>query len=318
MGESRTLSPMKLSSLIRMKIRSVSLEMRIRHRYLGWVLFILPAGAVLTILLLWPLVDVVWTSFQARNMLNLDRRGFVGLANFGSFFSDSLWWLALKNGLIWTVGSVAGEFFVGLGSALLLNQNLRGRVIFRSLVLIPWIVPIVVASILWRWMLNPDFGIVNVLLVKSGILESPVYWLGEVNTALYSCIFVNIWRSFPFYTIVFLAALRSIPPEETEAALIDGANSFQRFIYIMIPHLRYVSLVVIVLHVMWTFYHFDFVWLLTGGGPLNASEILPTLIYRTAFRYYDFGVASAMSVMMTVILGMLIFTYFKLIGGGSR
>lgn len=184
--------------------------------------------------------------------------------------------------------------------------------------LIPWIVPIVVASILWRWMLNPDFGIVNVLLVKSGILESPVYWLGEVNTALYSCIFVNIWRSFPFYTIVFLAALRSIPPEETEAALIDGANSFQRFTYIMIPHLRYVSLVVIVLHVMWTFYHFDFVWLLTGGGPLNASEILPTLIYRTAFRYYDFGVASAMSVMMTVILGMLIFTYFKLIGGGSR
>jgi multiple sugar transport system permease protein len=170
------------------------------------------------------------------------------------------------------------------------------------LVLIPWTVPIVIAAMTWRWILQPEYGIGNVLLVRAGILAEPIYWLGDLSTALGTTIFVNIWRSFPFYTITLLAAMQAVPRELLEAAAIDGANAWQRFWKITLPHLKGVSLALIVLHVVWTFNNVEFIWLLTEGGPLHASETLATLVYRLAFRTFQISEAASLSVMMIALL----------------
>jgi multiple sugar transport system permease protein len=170
------------------------------------------------------------------------------------------------------------------------------------LVLIPWTVPIVIAAMLWRWILDPSYGIANVLLVRTGIIDDSVYWLGQVNTALASSVFINVWRTFPFYTISLLAAMQSVPQELYEAASLDGAGAWQRFLRITMPHLRGVSMALITLHVIWTFNNVDFIWLLTEGGPLHSSETLATLVYRMAFETYQISDAAALSVLMIFFL----------------
>lgn len=278
--------------------RRASLLGRNLHAYL----FMLPAVVLMTGVTIWPLLRTFALSVQN---LNLVRPGsaFVGLDNFRvDLTADDLFWPAVWHSLIWTFGSVGGEYVLGLGSAVLLNQQIRGRGLFRMLVLIPWTVPIVVAAMTWRWILQPEFGIGNVLLVRAGILSEPYYWLGEIRTALATAVFINVWRSFPFYTITLLAALQSVPHELLEAAAIDGANAWQRFWKISMPHLRGVSIALIILHVVWTFNNVDFIWLLTEGGPLHASEVLATLVYQMAFRTFQIGRAASLSVIMMMFL----------------
>jgi multiple sugar transport system permease protein len=271
-------------------------------RYLHAYLFMAPAVLLLLALTAWPLARTFALSVTNLNLVRPDSQ-YVGLANFREQLSDAkLFWPAVWHSIIWTVGSVGGEYLLGLGSAVLLNQSLRGRGLYRMLVLIPWTVPIVIAAMTWRWILQPEFGIANIWLVRAGLLDKPLYWLGNIDTALGAAVFVNIWRSFPFYTITLLAAMQAIPKELLEAAAIDGANAWQRFWKIAFPHLRGVSLALIVLHVIWTFNNVEFIWLLTEGGPLHASETLATLVYRMAFRTFQIGQAAAVSVLMIFLL----------------
>ena len=277
-----------------------------RHGFV--YLFVLPSVLLLLGFTVWPLLRTFWLSVQDVNLVRPGSE-FVGLANFRTQLADqTLFWPAVWHSLVWTVGSVGGEYLLGLGAAVLLNQPLRGRGLFRMLVLIPWTVPIVIAAMTWRWILQPEYGIGNVLLVRAGLLAEPVYWLGDLSTALGATIFVNVWRSFPFYTITLLAALQAVPKELLEAAAIDGASAWERFWRITLPHLKGVSLALIVLHVVWTFNNVEFIWLLTEGGPLHASETLATLVYRMAFRTFEISEAAALSVMMIVLL--------LLVGGG--
>lgn len=279
-------------------IRRPRLFGRHRHAYL----FMLPAVALLVGLTVWPLIRTFLLSVQNVNLVRPGAE-FIGLGNFRTqFFASDLFWPAAWHSVVWTVGSVGGEYLLGLGSAVLLNQPLRGRGLYRMLVLIPWTVPIVIAAMTWRWILQPEFGIGNILLVRAGLLAEPHYWLGDLGTALGSTVFVNIWRSFPFYTITLLAALQAVPKELLEAAAIDGANAWQRFWKITLPHLKGVSLALIVLHVVWTFNNVEFIWLLTEGGPLHASETLATLVYRMAFRTFEISEAAALSVVMILVL----------------
>ena len=272
-------------------------------------LFLAPVSILLLALIAYPLLDVVWESFHYVNLTNPGQTGFSGFDNFMTVFQDDNLVPAVWNTISWTAVSVIGEYALGLASAVALAGPIRGRAIFRAIIIIPWIIPIVVAGLDWTWILAPDYGVLNIWLVHAGILSHPVNWLGQMQTALMTVTLANVWRTFPFYTISFLAALQSIPPELHEAAALDGAAAWRRFWSISLPHLRPVTITLVTLHVIWTSVNFDFIWVMTQGGPLNASTTLPILIYRYAMQNFDVGAACALAGMMMSAIAMMFFVY---------
>lgn len=259
-----------------------------------------------------PLGKVIHDAFNHVHLINKSMTGFAGLDNFKTVVSDEHFGQAVKNSILWTIFSVLGEYILGLTTAVLLNQKLRGRAIFRTFIFIPWLVPIIVAGMTWDWLLNPEFGIINYTLTNLNIIDTPINFLGDSRYALATVIFVNIWRSFPYYTISFLSAMQSIPGDLAEAAAIDGAGIFRRFFSVTLPQLRSVSLVIVFIHVIWTAVNFDFIWVMTEGGPNYATETLPIMIYRYSMKKFDVGAASALSTMMfTVMVVLFIFYYHK-------
>lgn len=237
--------------------------------------------------------------------------GFAGIENFKTITEDEHFVQAVKNTILWTIFSVAGEYLMGMITAVLLNQKFKGRAIFRTCIFIPWLVPIIVAGMTWDWMLNPEFGIVNYMLKNMGLISNSINFLGDSKYALATVIFVNIWRSFPYYTISFLSAMQSIPGDLAEAASIDGAGMFRRFFSVTLPQLRSVSLVILFIHVIWTAVNFDFIWVMTEGGPNYATETLPVMIYRYSMRKFDVGAASALSTMMFTVMVVLFIFYYR-------
>ncbi|MBB3114502.1 multiple sugar transport system permease protein [Paenibacillus phyllosphaerae] len=276
------------------------------------VAFIVPALLFFLLLNAFPLGQVLWDSFQLKNLLNKAENGFAGLANYAEVVKAEYFMTALRNTVIWTVLSVAGEYVLGLVSAIALNQKVIGRTLFRGVIIIPWVVPIVIAGMTWTWMLTPDYGILNIWMVKLGIIDQPYYWLGELNTALLTVVFVNIWRSFPFFTISLLAGLQSVSRDMIEAAAIDGAGVRRRFWHIVLPQLKTVSLTIVFIHIIWTAVNFDFIWVMTEGGPLHSSETLPIMIYRYAMQEYNFGQASALASMMLgfMVAGFVLYYFY--------
>jgi multiple sugar transport system permease protein len=275
---------------------------------IAW-LFLAPVSIILLALIAYPLIDVVWKSFHYVNLTNPTATGFSGFDNFLTVFQDDDIGPAVWNTVVWTVVSVIGEYTLGLASAVALAGPIRGRAIFRAMIIIPWIIPIVVAGLDWTWILAPDYGVLNLWLVHLGILSHPVNWLGQLQTALLTVTLANIWRTFPFYTISLLAALQAIPPELHEAAALDGASAWRRFWSISLPHLRPVSLTLVTLHIIWTSVNFDFIWVMTEGGPLNSSTTLPILIYRYAMQNFDVGAACALAGMMMSAIATMFFVY---------
>jgi multiple sugar transport system permease protein len=273
------------------------------------LVFLAPAGILVLVLVAYPLLRVLWDSLRYVNLVNPSVTGFAGWDNYLTVWEDGDFLPALWNTAIWTGLSVAGEYALGLASAVALAQPVRARAIFRGLIIIPWVIPIAVAGLNWTWMLTPDYGILNIWMVKLGLLDSPYPWLGQMDTALLTVTFVNIWRSYPFYTLSLLAALQAIPRELHEAAAVDGAGAWRRFRVITLPHLRTVSLTLIFIHIVWTAINFDFIWVMTQGGPLNASETLPIMIYRYAMQDFDVGAACAVASMSMAFLASLFFVY---------
>ncbi|EAC5437321.1 sugar ABC transporter permease [Listeria monocytogenes] len=266
------------------------------------LIYIGPAIIFMVFLIGIPLIQVIWDSFHAKSLTNPNLNDFVGFENFKKVLTDDLFTNNLKNTVVWTAVSVIGELILGLFVGIALNQKIRGRVAFRSMIIVPWIVPIAVAGLTWTWMLNPDYGIINYLLVKTGLIEQSVYWLGNKATALLTVTFINIWRTFPYWVISILAGLQSIPDDLYEAASIDGANLISRFFNVTLPNLKNVLSTLIFMHIVWTSVNFDFIWITTEGGPNYASETLPIMIYRFAMKNYDIGKSSALSVIMIVVL----------------
>lgn len=276
------------------------------------VIMMLPALIFLAVLIAYPLCKVVFDSFHYQHLINKSLTGFAGLDNFKKVIADERFFQSVQNTVIWTFFSVLGEYLMGMMTAVLLNQKFKGRAIFRTFIFIPWLVPIIVAGMTWDWLLNPDFGIINFVLKNMGIIETSINFLGDSKYAMATVIFVNIWRSFPYYTISILSAMQSIPQELHEAASIDGAGTIKRFFHVTLPQLRSVSLVIIFIHIIWTAINFDFIWVLTEGGPNYATQTLPLMIYRFSMKTFDVGAASALSTMMfTVMTIMFVFYYVK-------
>lgn len=267
--------------------------------------FLAPVAVLVAALVAVPLAGVLWQSLHHASLIDATVGGFAGLDNFRMVLDDEHFLPALSHTLVWTVLSVAGEYACGLATALALAQPFRGRALVRGLIILPWVIPIAIAGVNWAWLLNPDYGVLNAWLVRIGILPQPHDWLGHSETALLTVTLVNVWRSFPFYTISLLAALTSIPDDLYEAAALDGAGVVRRFFVITLPHLRTVSLTLIVIHVIWTAINFDFIWVMTQGGPLDATETLPILIYRYAMQEFDIGLACALATLSMAAMATL-------------
>lgn len=273
--------------------------------------FLWPALLILVALLIYPLVDVIRLSFYDSN---LQRETWVGFGNYAALLGDPLFWKAFWQTVVFTVFSVALHLVIGLGLALLLNMQINDtfRSIARGLLIVPWLLAPTVAGMIWVLMLAP-FGVFNGFIASIGLIDpnASISWLGDPSTALGSVTAMNIWRAFPFFMVMLLAGLQAVPKELYEAASIDGATMWQQFWYITLPQLRGVITTVVLLDSIWTFRAFDPVFVMTGGGPAHASEVLATAIYFDGFQKLRFGYASAEAVVMFLILFVVSAIYVR-------
>jgi multiple sugar transport system permease protein len=282
------------------------MERRARFAYT----LILPSLILITLLNLVPMIEGFIVSMQNQNMARPNPTAFVGFEHYArALFEEPLVWGSLWRTVIWTIGSVTGAYVLALSLALLVNLDIKGRKIFRALFLIPWVIPEVSTALLWKWLYADEFGIINFILMRIGVVNTPVLWLANPDMAMLSVIIVQIWKLYPVMFIVLLAALQGVPAELHEAATIDGANMRQRFWHITLPFIRGTSVIITLLGSIWTFQNFDIIYLLTGGGPANATKILPTLMYDKAFWGSEMGYAAAIGMLMLVALLVLSIIY---------
>ena len=285
------------------------LSLRDSERVLG-VALLLPTVLLIGAVVLYPMISTMWLAFFDENLSrpNVEPQ-FVGLENFGRLVSDGEFWKVVLNSAVLTAGAVAGEVIIGMVIALSVNASYRGRGLFRTLNILPWVIPSFVTAFVWIWVLHPQFGPLNALLLWLRILPEPIAWLSDGVTAMMSLIAVYVWKGLPWTFLVLLAGLQTIPEHWYEAAKVDGASAWQMFRYITVPALRYIIVIVLVLRTIWTFNSFDMVYLLTGGGPARATLTLPMRVYTAGFREYDIGMSSAIAavmVLMVVILSLLV------------
>jgi ABC-type sugar transport system permease subunit len=271
-----------------------------RWRGINWLpyFFLAPSAFLLIGVIGYPLITGFLYSFRNGSLLQLGE--YVGLQNYADLPQMEDFRHALLFSALFAICSVAGSYLIGLGLALLLDQQFPARGIFRVALLIPWIIPSVVSIVSWRWIIGDQQGVVNLVLHQFG--AGPILFLSTANWATFSVIVIKIWRSFPFMMITCLAALQAIDHGLYEAANIDGAGRWAAFRYITFPHIKTVSIVAWVLMAIWCFNDFETIWLLTGGGPSNATENLLVLAYKYTFVRNKVGVGSAIAVVSLVIL----------------
>jgi len=271
-----------------------------------------PSAFLLILLTAVPMVTVFATAMQDIGMGETSGP-FIGLENFTWSLTSSDFHAALWNTFVWVFGSVALEMILGLGLALLLNKTFMFRGVARAVILAPYLVPTVVAVLVWRYMFHDIVGIINSTLIQFGVIGKPLLWLNSQALAMTSVILVGVWKFFPFVVIALLGILQSIPQEQYEAAKIDGASPWQQFWRITLPYILPVFLLTALLRTIWSFHKFEIIYLLTGGGPLNATTTLPILVYLKAFSDFEFGRAAAIAILTFAILCVLLAVYFLFI-----
>jgi ABC-type sugar transport system permease subunit len=277
--------------------RTTASERRRQVDVLPYVLLV-PSIALIAVIILYPLATGLYYSLNEGSLLRLD--GFVGLSNYRDLLSLPDFRHALLFSGIFAVCSVIGSYVVGLGLALLLNQQLPGQGFFRVALLLPWVIPSIVSIASWRWLIADQNGLVNQVLDLIGV--GPIFFLSTGDWAMFSVILIKIWRSFPFMMVSCLAALQSIDRDMYEAARIDGAGRWQSFRDITMPQIIGISVVMWILMTIWSVNDFETPWLLTQGGPSNATENLIVLAYKYTFTRNDVGIGSAVAVVSMIIL----------------
>jgi multiple sugar transport system permease protein len=260
------------------------------------LLFVLPALATMAALIVYPLAYGMFISFFSTNLIN--RWRLVGIDNYVSALQNSAFVQSLGTTAIYAGGTVAGTLVVGMVFALLLNQEFPGRTFFRVVLILPWVLPEVVVALLWRWMYNPLYGILSYATGTIGIGSE---WLENPSTAMVGIIIASIWKGFPLVMVLLLAGLQSIGKELYEAAALDGASAVKSFVHVTLPSLAPVLLITLILETVWWFKHFTMVWLLTAGGPVDATKVVSISIYQTAFENFQWGRSAAMAVIVFVI-----------------
>jgi multiple sugar transport system permease protein len=284
---------------------------RAARKNLGLYLFLIPAIVYIAITMLYPvyenirmsLHDVTIRTFLAEN------QDWSGLANFRTIFDDTEFWHAVRLSVTFTAGSIVFQFVIGFALALLFSQPFPGNYAMRAMMLLGWLIPTVLSGTIFRWVLDGDYGILNYALTSLGLMSENRYWLIDTSTALWGTILANIWVGVPFNMLLLLAGLQNIPTTLYEAAATDGATAWQRFWTITMPLMRPVSLSVLLLGLIYTFKVFDLIYIMTAGGPVNATTVLPIYAYEMTFVSFKFGIGAASAVAMLVALLVIATAY---------
>ena len=273
------------------------------ERWLAAVL-LLPTVILLGLFIAYPFVEGVLLSVTDARVGVPGH--FVGLQNFEALWDDSIFRVAVSNTFIYTIAATVVKLALGLWLALLLNRHFRGKAFTRAFVLLPFIIPTVLSTFAWKWMFDPTFSVINWTLFQLGLIHTRINWLGDPHLALISVIIVNVWRGVPFYAISLLAGLQTINPELQEAAAIDGARPWQRFWHITWPLLLPVTMVVVLFSVIQTFADFQLVYVLTGGGPANATQLFATYAYQIGIGTGLLSEGAAISLAMFPVLFLVV------------
>jgi multiple sugar transport system permease protein len=264
--------------------------------------------------MVYPIVEAVRMAFFSYNPLRPDLSAFVGLSNFSYIFDDQLFWTSFWQATVWTGFSIVFQTLFGVAIALLLHQALPGIAIFRGLLLFPYIVPTVVIALIWRWIFNPEIGVVNHALLTSGVVSERIYWLSTPEMAMASTIMLNVWKYTPFVVICVLARLQSVPLELYDAAKVDGAGVIRRFVDVTLPQLKEVLIVVVVFRTIWTFNKFEEIYLLTKGGPGTSTFNLAVYAFEQSIANLKLGVGAATGVIMMIMLSIGSVIYLRSVG----
>ncbi len=275
-----------------------------------WVL-LAPALLLVLGLIAYPIARAVWIAVHQQSIFGFGPVTFVGLGNFAAAIGSPDFGTAVRNSLTWTLGAVALQLVFGMFGALLLNQRFPGRGIVRGLVLIPWATPSVLISLMWIWLLDPNGGFINNVLLHVGLISRPIAWLADPHTALPTLIAVDVWQGVPFFAVMLLAALQSVPEELRDAATVDGAGTWQLFWRITLPLIMPTVMVTTVLRLMWTANYIDLAYIMTGGGPGTATLTLPLEAYYSAFAKTDLGLGAAYALIQAALLVVMIAVYLR-------
>lgn len=283
------------------------------HRFRRLVPYLLLAPTLIlqASFFVYPVLRTVWLSLTDLYLLASPVPTFVGLENFQKLLRDEVFHRAVVQSVYWVAGSNSAHILIGLSFALLMNRKFKLRGLWRGLFLVPWVVPAAAFGILWQWLYNMQWGLINLTLLEWGIVREPIDWLGAKNVVWFSVILANGWKNFGFMYICFLSGLQTIPVELYEAAQIDGASSWQRFIHVTISGLRPVLTVVVLLGAVWTFNDFDVIWLLTKAGPGYDTVTYGPLVYLQGFKFFRFGYASAIGIVGFVFVMVVTVFYVR-------
>jgi multiple sugar transport system permease protein len=283
---------------------------KVTHQVTG-LLTIAPGLFLILALTVYPVGYSIWLSLLEKHSFFPEQR-FIGLDNYIYLWSDAEFWISLWYGVVYSVWTITLQILLGVAAALILNESFPGRNLARGIVLFPYMIPTIVAVILWKWLLNDIYGLLNYALMASGLIRDPISWLGADHIML-SLIVVSVWQFFPFVLLAVLARLQTIPPELYEAAKVDGAGAVRRFRHITLPHIRGILYVVILLRSIWMFTKFDTVWLMgEGAGAGRFIRTLPVYAYMRTMTYYQAGLGAALAVVMFGILMVCTVVYFRL------
>jgi len=277
----------------------------------GWIgAAVGPALVLLIITAYLPILVAITLGFYYRTAFNPEMV-WAGLDNFAWLLRQSALWESLWRSLVFTIGSVGLQVAAGLAFALLLNEAIRGRTVMRSLVILPYLLPTIVIGLVFRWIMNPQTGVVNQVLLDVGLIEQPLNFFGGVDLAMPSVILATGWQYTSFAALLILARLQAINPRLYEAARTSGAGTWRCFCDVTLPNLRTTLLLIVLLRGIWMFNKFDLIWIITQGGPLRMTETLPIYVYRIAFEDFDFGRAAAACLVMFLLLLAVSFVYFR-------
>ncbi|MDR7375894.1 multiple sugar transport system permease protein [Rhodoferax ferrireducens] len=275
-----------------------------------------PAVLATVIVVFYPMLQALITSLYNNILWKPRAVKFIGLDNYIAIWHDPVFWASLGRTAIWIGLTVPLQLLLGLVTALLLNQQFRWRGLARSLILIPWALPSVVIGLMWSWIYNPQVGLLNDLMLRLGLLQTAMPWLANPDTSLYAIIAALVWQGFPFFAIMILAGLQTIPHSLYEAADIDGATDWQQFWHITMPALKSVLVTAVMLRIIWVANSIDVIYVMTGGGPGYATHTLPLYALKRTYASMDFGYGSALAVSFSLLLLGAIYVYLRRVGKG--
>ncbi|MFI6600025.1 carbohydrate ABC transporter permease [Nonomuraea sp. NPDC050536] len=288
-----------------------------RRGWRPWA-YLTPALVLLAGVLGYPVLDGLWTSFNHSVMTQPGADEFTGLDNYRAVLSDPELLTALGHTALWGAANLVLQLVLGFALALLMHQKLRGRALFRSVVIIPWVVPSIVVALVWRYLLDPTSGPLNQLLIKVGLFDQSPQWLSDEKLAMPTLILLSTWKWTPLVAVILLAGLQTVPRELHEAAMLDGAGRVQRLRYVVIPGIRTSIALASLLTVGYSVNNFNGIWMFTRGGPAGATQTLTTLAYQFAFTEFDFGRAAAVAMILFAFLLVLSTVYFYVVEGRKR